>query len=80
MSDLSGLDRAEMADGFKLIVSLPPSQGDYPHRSLNQKYLTYIHQFHQGEKRGILSQPISTVEQNVVRHYLTLKNLTGFKA
>lgn len=40
---------------------------------------SHVHQFHQGEKRGILPQLPSTPEQNIVRHYLTLKSLTGFK-
>ena len=44
------------------------------------RHASHIQQFHQGEKRGTFAQLVSTPEQNVVRHYLTLRNLTGFKA
>lgn len=41
---------------------------------------SHIHQFHQGEERGLLSQLVSTAGQNVIKTLCYTRNLTGFKA
>ena len=50
----------------ELPVSLPLSQGDAPQVTVSERLHTYI-SFHRGDEWGLLSQLVSTAEQNVVK-------------